>query len=67
MTLKEFREFTKDLPEDTGIAYHAYYKGCCLSPYVLEHAWIYNDAFKQIVVINPESDYDDRESKDGEG
>jgi len=63
MTLKEFREFTKDLPEDSGICYHAYYKGCCLSTFELKRAWIFDKDGYPAVVINPGTDYDGRWSK----
>ena len=59
---------TKDLPEDTPIGYHAYYKGCCLYHYPVENVWLFpkdkQDSPKEIkmVVMNPGEDYDDRAS-----
>lgn len=65
LTLKSFRELTKDLPEDTPIYYHAYYKGCCLSAYVSEELWIFpkDGKLPKAVVINPGEDYDSRRPK----
>ncbi len=60
MTLKEFRELTKDLPEDSRIYYHSYYKGLGLRSYEIEDSWIYQN---KNVVINPGEYYDPRKPK----
>lgn len=62
LTLKVFRQLTADLPEDTPIFYHAYYKGCCLYAYAEEDLWLYPKGGRSVlgVVMNPGPDYDDR-------
>ena len=64
LTLKKFRALTKHLPENTMIMHHGYYKGCCLTPYLVEEFWIFpkNPKFSKTkaVVINPGEDYDHR-------
>lgn len=64
LTLKKFRELTKHLPEDTCLAHHSYYKGCSLTPYLLEEFWIFPKDPKfsnhKAVVINPGEEYDYR-------
>ena len=58
MTLKEFREFTKDMPEDRQIMYESYYKGCSITPYDISEIWIKED--DNALVMNPGDDYDER-------
>lgn len=63
MTLKEFRQATKDLPEDWEIMYEAYYKGCCLAAYKAfanEVTNNYIDREHRAVVLNPGKYYDER-------
>jgi hypothetical protein len=57
MTIKQFREATKALPDTAQICYHGYDKGCCLLPYDKSELWIFEG---QAVVINPGNDYDPR-------
>ena len=58
MTLKQFRELTKDMPEDREIMYHSYNEGCSITPYDIEGVWIKED--DNALVMNPGEDYDDR-------
>ena len=58
MTLGEFRQMTKDLPDSTPIMYHAYDNGCCHALY--SHGWNYVDNENKCVVLNPGDDFDDR-------
>lgn len=65
LTLKLFKELTKDLPENTPIYYHAYYKGCCLNSYVTEDMWFFphDKELKTAIVLNPGEEYDGRRPK----
>jgi len=61
MTLGEFRQATRDLPDETLLCYHGYYKGCCLKGYRLEDTWTFpKDGAPKAFVINPGTDYDPR-------
>jgi len=60
MNLGEFREWTKDMPDDTLIGYHAYYKGCALGVFKKHNCWIYDKNGDKVVVMNPDIDYDSR-------
>lgn len=68
LTLKKFREMTKDLPEDTPIYYHAYYKGLCLNTYRPDDIWFFPKGAQQNadirgVVLNPGDDHDPRSAR----
>lgn len=61
MTLADFRRLTAHLPGETGLYYHAYYKGCRLSQYLEKDLWLYpHGESAKGVVLNPGPDYDDR-------
>jgi hypothetical protein len=62
LTLGEFRKATAHLPDEVGISYHAYYKGCCLSGYLAQDIWMFPKDGTPVrsVVINPGDDYDHR-------
>lgn len=62
LTLGAFKQMTAHLPDDTVIAYHAYYKGCCLKAYWTDDIWFYpKDANEvKLIVINPGDEYDPR-------
>ena len=62
MTLKQFRELTKDIGDDVHLYYHAYDKGCCLHAYTIDDMWLYPKGGAQIkgVVMNPGEGYDPR-------
>ena len=60
LTLKDFREITKDLPEDTQLMYNGYYKGLRLSGYAYNDLRISNICDGTQIVINPANDFDDR-------
>jgi len=64
MTLGEFRQATKDLPDEVLLSYHSYVKGCSLSSYRLEDAWTFPvDGPPKAFVINPGENYDPRRPK----
>ena len=64
LTLGQFKELTKHLPDNTPIYYHAYDKGCCLNSYILDDLWFYPKDKPAIgIVINPGEDYDCRASR----
>jgi len=66
MTLGEFREWTKNLPDTAIVGYHAYYKGCAIGTFDKEaDCWIYDKNGDVAVVLNPGTDYDDRRPNDG--
>ena len=59
MTLGEFKEWTKNLPDDTLLVYPSYYKGRRLSDYSIDRCWIYDRNEKVAIVIAPDDDYDE--------
>lgn len=65
LTIGEFRKMTAELPEETIITYHAYYKGCCLRQYSTEDVWMFpkGQTPTTAIVINPGDDYDPRRPK----
>lgn len=58
MTLGEFNELTKDLPDTTLIVYPAYYKGRRLLEYSIDRCWIYNRNGRVAIVMATGDDYD---------
>ena len=60
MTLKQFKDMVADLPDDTLIVYHSYYKGCGYTPYShgLNYTGVVNGEKK--IILNPGDDYDER-------
>ena len=69
LTLGEFRQLIKDLPDTVKLGYHGYYKGCCLSNYLVSDHWIYPKDYSstgetpKILVLNPGDDYDSHSSR----
>jgi hypothetical protein len=63
MKLGEFREMTKDIPDDVDICYHSYFKGCSLSAYKLKDFWLFEKDGNRAVVMNPDVDYDARKGE----
>lgn len=65
LTLGELRALTRDLPDDTRLYYHAYYKGCCLSNYQTDDVWLYPKDGAPIkgIVLNPADDWDGRAAR----
>lgn len=57
MTLGEFKEWTKNLPDTTLLVYQSYYKGRRLSDYSIDRCWIYNKNENVAIVMNPGDDY----------
>jgi hypothetical protein len=65
LTIKKLKEIIADLPEDAVIAYHSYYKGCGLAPYLTQDIWLYpkDTPEKAMLVLNPASDHDPRANR----
>jgi len=63
MTLGDFRNWTKDLPDSAIMAYQAYDEGCAISTFDMSEAWIYRNEIDKndiAIVMNPGEDYDER-------
>ena len=58
MTLKWFRKFTMNMPDNTQVMYHSYDKGCSITPYDPKEVWIHESSGS--IVMNPGKDYDGR-------
>jgi hypothetical protein len=65
LTLGEFREITRHLPDETPLMYHAHDNGCCLGNYTTADVWFYpKDRDTRAVVLNPADDWDSRQARE---
>lgn len=62
MTLGEFREWTKRLPDGAVLMYPSGYKGCSLTAFERRECWLCAESQTGdlAVVLNPGDDYDGR-------